>query len=228
MAVGKNPPLIEADVVRRAKELGSALLADGMKDMGIEMCGCMEPAMMPIDPGMRMAGTALTVETKDGDNFPIHVATYAGGEGYVMVINGDNCPHTAYLGELIASAADAVGFSGIVCDGLVRDRSGCTELGLPIYAKGISQKGPKKENPGNVNLPVRCSGITVNPGDLVVGDADGVTVVPRAKIAEAIDKANKKLEYETKRMETIRAYARARANGDPLPQLAPQWVLDML
>ena len=104
-----NPLLLDKHIVERAEALGSALLADGMKGMGIEMDGCMCSDVMPITPSMKMAGTALTVETDDGDNFPIHVATYAGGEGYVMVIDGKNCSYRPYFGELIASAAKAVG-----------------------------------------------------------------------------------------------------------------------
>lgn len=228
MATIKNPPLIAEDVVNEAKELGSALLADGMIGMGIPNCGCMEAAMMPIDIDIRMAGTAMTVETSDGDNYPIHVATYAGGDGYIMVIDGNNYQNAAYIGELICSAAKAVGFWGIVCDGLARDRVECIELGLPIYSKGFMQRGPKKENPGKINEKVTCGGITVNPGDLVVGDCDGVTVVPRDQIAQVFENAKKKQDYEIKRKETIKAYMEARKNGTPLPQLAPQWVLDML
>ncbi|WP_423781878.1 RraA family protein, partial [Escherichia coli] len=89
------------------------------------------------------------------------------------------CSYRPYFGELIASAAKAVGFRGMVCDGLVRDRDGCSELGLPVFARGFLQRGPVKKNPGKINEPIRCAGIMVNPGDLVVGDCDGVTVVPR-------------------------------------------------
>lgn len=228
MALKENPALLPADVVRRAKELGSALLADGMKGLGFEMEGCMEAAIMPLDMGMRMAGTAITVETSDGDNFPIHLATYSGGEGYVMVIDGKACEHTAYFGGLISGAAKAIGYEGIVCDGLVRDKDDCIAMGFPVFAKGIIQRGPKKANPGKLNEPIRCGGIPVKPGDLIVGDCDGVTVVPRELIEQAIEKAEVKKAYEDKRVETIEAYARARAQGEPLPQLAPQWVLDMM
>lgn len=227
MSYEKNPPLIDAAIVEKARTLGSAILADGMKGL-VEMDGCMDAAVMPINLGMKMAGTALTVETENGDNFPIHVATYTGGDGYVMVIDGKNCQDRPYFGELICSAAKAVGFTGMVIDGLVRDRAETIELGFPVFAKGFLQRGPLKKGPGNINTPIRCAGLTVNPGDLIVGDDDGVTVVPRHMIDEVICNAEKKAVYEENRKVTIRQYAEAKANGQPLPQLAPQWVLDML
>ncbi|MCD8223765.1 MAG: RraA family protein [Clostridiales bacterium] len=228
MSYNSNPVLIDEKVVAQAKQLGSALLADGMKGMGLEMDGCMEASIMPIGPHMSMAGTALTVETDQGDNFPIHVATYSGAEGYVMVIDGKGCAHTPYFGELVSGAAQAIGYNGMVCDGYVRDRESCIEQKFPIFAKGFLQRGPVKKGPGNINIPVRCGGITVNPGDLVVGDDDGITVVPRDRIAEVIKNAENKADYEAKRKETIQAYIEAKKEGKELPELAPKWVLDML
>lgn len=228
MAMNQNPPLLGNEIIERAKKLSSSLVADGMKGLGVEMDGCMEASIMAVDPFMKVVGTALTVETDNGDNFPIHVATYSGGEGYVMVIDGKGKADAAYFGELIASAAKAVGFLGVVCDGYVRDQDGLVELGLPVYAKGFMQRGPKKQEPGVVNGPVRCGGVAVNPGDLVVADCDGVTIVPRDHIEQTLANAEEKLAYEQKRQKSIVAYCTAKAAGQPLPQLAPQWVLDML
>lgn len=229
MAIMKNPPLVETQYILRAKALGSALLADGMKALGdIEGDGAMQAQIMPVASDMRMAGTALTVETDNGDNFPIHIAAYSGKSGYVMVVDGKGYEGRAYLGDLIMGAAHAVGYEGIVCDGCVRDRDGCVALGLPVYAKGFMQRGPIKKNPGNINLPIRCGGLAVQPGDLVVGDCDGVTVVPRARIPEALEKAEEKKAYEDSRHEAIAHYLLCKQQGQPLPQLAPQWVLDML
>ena len=230
MAYNPNPQLLEEALVHQAKELGSALLADGMKALGgIENDGCMCAEMMPVNTEiLTFAGTALTVETDNGDNFPIHVATYSGGDGYVMVVDGKGNKERAYLGGLIAGAAKAIGFRAIVCDGYVRDRDDCTTEGMPVFATGIMQRGPIKKDKGNINIPLQCGGITVFPGDLVVGDCDGVSVVPREKIAEVIEKAREKRDYEVKRVATIHAYEEDRKKGEPLPELAPQWVLDML
>lgn len=184
--------------------------------------------MMPVNKNIVMVGTAITVSTDDGDNFPIHVATYSAKPGYVMVIDGKGYDKRAYFGDLIMGAAKAVGLEGMVMDGYTRDTIGCLELEFPVYSKGILQAGPIKKNPGELNVTIMCGGISVEPGDLVVGGADGVTVVPREHVYEVLDKAEDKLRYEEKREETIAEYNKSVAEGKEPPQLAPQWVLDMM
>ncbi len=222
------PELIDKSLIERARKLGSAELADGMKGLGIPCDGCLDAEILPIDLDSRICGTAATVETSGGDNFPIHVAVYQGGEGYILVIDGKNDRSRAYLGDLIGGAAKAVGYEGIVIDGLVRDRKGFSEMGFPVFSRGFQQRGPLKIGPGKINTAIECAGVSVNPGDLVVGDADGVTIVPRDRIEEVLQKAEEKEEYEKKRRITIAEYSKCKAEGRPLPELAPKWVLDML
>lgn len=223
------PEPLPADVIERAKKLNPALLCDGMKGMDVPMDGCMEASLMPVNPNAPlMVGTAMTVETNYGDNFPIHVATYSAKPGYVMVVDGKGYKERPYFGDLIVHAAKAVGLAGIVIDGYTRDREGCTELGFPVFSQGLMQRGVVKKDPGNMNVPVKCGGITVNPGDLVVGGSDGVTVVPRDKVYEVLEKAEEKAAYEDARDATIDEYTRCVTVGEQPPQLAPQWVLDML
>lgn len=224
-------PLLDQNVIGRAKKLGVALLCDGVKKAGLNLtnCGCMEASIMPVERGMTMVGTAMTVETADGDNFPIHVASYsAPSEGYVMVIDGKGYAGKAYFGDLIMGGCQAVGFESMVVDGYTRDRDGNVELGFPVYSKGFMPNGPVKKNEGNINTPITCGGVPVKPGDLVVGDSDGVCVIPREHLDVVLDMAEEKLAYEDKRNETIARYREAKRNGTELPQLAPQWVLDML
>lgn len=231
MAMHEFPELIPQELIERAKKLNPALLCDGMKGLGIPMDGCMEASIMPVnpDPSMMMVGTAVTVETDGGDNFPIHVATYsAPKEGYVMVIDGKAFKDRPYFGDLIMGAAKAVGYQGMVIDGYCRDKQGCIEMGFPVYSKGQLQRGVLKKEIGEINAPIQCGGITVNPGDLVVGGADGVTVVPRDRIEEVLAAAEVKSAYEDNRDATIAAYNKAKAEGGELPQLAPKWVLDLL
>lgn len=228
-----NPcaPLIPADTIERVKKLNVPLLLDGVKAAKLPILndGCMEAAINPVECGMRVVGTAMTVETDMGDNFPIHVASYSvRQDGYVMVIDGKGYPERAYFGDLIMGACQASGFAGMVIDGYTRDRDGNIELNFPVYSKGFMPRGPIKKNEGNINTPIFCGGVRVCPGDLVVGDSDGVCVIPREMIEMVLEEAEKKLAYETKREETIAAYRKARAEGTELPQLAPQWVLDML
>jgi regulator of RNase E activity RraA len=223
--------LIEKKYLDRARSLGVALLCDGVKKSGLDIpnCGCMDAGIMPVDRGMTMVGTALTVETSEGDNFPIHLASYSTpSEGYVMVIDGRAYSHKAYFGDLIMGACQAVGFQGMVIDGYTRDRDGNIELGFPVYSRGFMPNGPIKKDEGNVNTEITCGGIRVCPGDLVVGDSDGVCVIPSAYIEQILDMAEAKMAYELERRCAIDAYKKAKQNGMELPQLAPQWVLDMI
>ncbi len=229
--IEKCAPLLPKEVIERAKKLNVALLLDGAKAAKIDIpnSGCMDAAIMPVDRGMTVVGTALTVETDNGDNFPIHVASYSfQADGYVMVIDGKGCMERAYFGDLIMGACQAVGFEGMVVDGCTRDVDGNIALGFPVYSRGIMPLGPIKKNEGNINTPITCAGVRVNPGDLVVGDSNGVCVIPVEHLETVLAEAEKKQAYEAKRDETIAAYREARKNGTALPQLAPQWVLDMM
>ena len=229
--IEKCAPLLSDDVIKRAEKLGVALLLDGVKKAKIDIPngGCMDADVMPVDRGMCVVGTALTVETSDGDNFPIHVASYSfDADGYVMVIDGKGFDKRAYFGDLIMGACQAVGFKGMVIDGYTRDRDGNIELEFPVYSKGFMPAGPIKKNEGNINTEIMCAGVRVAPGDLVVGDSDGVCVIPKEYSEAVLTEAETKLEYETNRRKTIAAYREARKNGTELPQLAPQWVIDMM
>jgi regulator of RNase E activity RraA len=171
---------------------------------------------LPINPNApMMVGTAMTVETDNGDNFPIHVATYSAKPGYVMVVDGKNYQERPYFGDLIVHAAKAVGLAGIVIDGYVRDREGVTKLNFPVFSKGLLQRGVIKKNPGMINCPVKCGGIIVKPGDLVVGDSDGVTVVPREIVYEVLEKAEEKAAYEDARDAVIISAVWRRARSLP-------------
>ena len=229
--INKCAPLLPEEVIRRAKNLNVPLLLDGVKAAKIDIPngGCMDMQIGPVDRGMTMVGTALTVETDNGDNFPIHVASYIfEAEGYVMVIDGKAYDKRAYFGDLIMGACQAVGFEGMVVDGCTRDRDGNIELGFPVYSRGFMPCGPIKKNEGNINTPIMCGGVKVNPGDLVVGDSDGVCVIPKEYLGVVLEEAEKKQVYEDDRERTIAEYRRCKARGDALPQLAPQWVLDMM
>ncbi len=222
------PDLIPQEVIARAKQFSPAQLCDGMKPLKIERDGCMDASMMPVDEKKIMIGTACTVDTADGDNFPIHIALYQAKPGYVMVVAGKGYEGKAYMGDLMGATGAAIGLNGIVVDGCVRDKTGLAALDMPIYAKGYMQRGPGKKGPGGINIPVVCAGVTVNPGDLIVGDSDGVTVVPRDRIEEVLAETQKKADYEVKRREVISEYARNRKENKPLPDLVPAWVKEML
>lgn len=222
------PGLIPTELIERAKALSPAQLCDGMAALGIERNGCMDASLVALDDGKYMIGTACTVDTEDGDNLPIHVAIYQGKPGYVLVVAGKGYTERAYMGDLMGNAADAIGLAGIVVDGYVRDKAGLAALDIPIYAKGFMQRSPIKKGPGEINTVVTCAGVKVHPGDLVVGDYDGVTVVPRARLEDVLSAAEKKNDYEAKRRDAITNYRVCKAEGRELPDLTPGWVKEML
>ncbi len=222
------PPLIDEEIIRKASKLSSAQLADGMKELGIPCDGCMEAGILPVSDSMKVIGTACTVSTNNGDNFPIHVSIYQGNPGYVLIVDGKGHKGHAYLGDLLVSAAKAVGLNGIVIDGFIRDKATLIDLGFPVFAKGFMQRGPTKKEPGEINTEIKCGGICVKPGDLVLGDYDGITVVPRNLIEIVLEKAEKKNKYEIERRKIIEEYNKCKMEGKEVPNLAPQWVNEML
>lgn len=218
---------IESKHIEQARNLGCANICDGMKSLKMEFNGCMTYRMQPNDDSLVMAGTAITVDTCDGDNFPIHVAIYGAKPGYVLVIDGKGYDGCAYLGDLMGDASKAIGLEGIVIDGLVRDKQGLKNLRLPVYSKGYSPKSPNKKGPGAINVPIVCDGVSVNPGDLVVGDCDGVVVVPHENVKEVLEAAQVKYDYEIQRRERIAEYSRRKKESLELFDLAPGWVRKM-
>lgn len=217
-------PLLSPNVIERAKRLNSTLISDAMG-----CTGSMDYMVKPVAPGMKVVGTALTVDLRAGDNLFLHQGIYCGDEGYILVADGKGHTENAYLGELMARAAKAIGIEGIVIDGLVRDKEMLGKIGLPIFAKGFIPNGPFKDGPGAINTPISCAGVTVHPGDLIIGDEDGVVVVPKDKIEEALQKAESKLVYEENRIQTIENYEEKRKLGsvDGI-DIAPSWLEDKI
>lgn len=222
------PELIPEELIERVSKLSPANLCDGMNGLGLLRDGCMDADIRPIRDSMKMVGTACTVQTELGDNLPIHVAIYSCKPGYVLVVAGQAYIERSYMGDLMGGAAAAVGINGIVVDGYVRDKVGLAELGMPVFSRGFMQRSPMKKGPGTINHPVICGGVEVKPGDLVIGDYDGVTVVPREKIDEVLERAEKKVAYEKERRAKIAEYRVCRTENRELPDLTPGWVKEML
>jgi regulator of RNase E activity RraA len=145
----------------------------------------MDHQIKPVDPGMHMAGSALTVWTRPCDNLVIYKALEMAQAGDVLVIATQGYTTNATWGELTSLIGHLRGLAGMVTDGVVRDRHEIVEIGFPVFACGFTPNSPLKDGPGKVNVPVTCGGATVRPGDILVGDADGVVVVPQ-ELAETV------------------------------------------
>lgn len=191
---------VDAGVVEQAAKFPSSILADvaGRR-------GALHGRIAPLAPSMRFAGPALTVEVRPGDNLMIHAAMAVAKPGDVIIVDGKGDLSSALMGEIMSQQCVALGVAAVVIDGAVRDSEAIRELGFPMYAAGLNPNGPTKSVPGRLNHPISIGGVTVNPGDLLVGDADGVTVIERAKAAAMLPLAAEKVAAETRRIADIRS-----------------------
>lgn len=148
--------------------------------------GAMPPRIRPVHPTMRVCGQAVTVRCPVGDNLRIHHAMYLAQAGDVVVVSVDDDEPFGYWGEIMTVAAQVRGLGGLVIDGCVRDHDQLVEHGFPVFAAGLCIRGTKKDpsRDGAINAPIRIGDIDIFPGDVVVGDADGVVAVKRADVAE--------------------------------------------
>ena len=191
---------VDPSVVEHASKYPSSILADvaGRR-------GALSGRITPLASTMRFAGPAVTVEVRPGDNLMIHAALALAKPGDVLVVDGKGDVSSALMGEIMCQQAVALGVAGVVIDGAVRDSEAIRELGFPMYAAGLNPNGPTKSVAGRLNHPISIGGVSVNPGDLVVGDADGVTVIERAKAMDLLPLAAEKVAAETKRIADIRS-----------------------
>lgn len=126
---------------------------------------------------LKLTGVAFTVKTRPGDNLLIHKALDMAGPGDVIVVDAQGDMTNSLLGELICFYAIKRGINGMIVDGAIRDFDTIADLDFPMFARGVTPKGPYKDGPGEINVPISCGGQVVNPGDIVVGDCDGVVVI---------------------------------------------------
>ena len=162
------------------------------------------------DLGAVLCGPAVTVRVRPGDNLMIHKALMLVQPGDVLVIDGGGDVTQALMGGLMRTTCLVKQLGGLVIDGALRDRLEWAEGGLPVFARDHTHRGPAKEGPGEINVPVACAGLSVLPGDLVLGDADGVIAIPAADAALVLQRARLHLEKEA----SIRA-ANLAGTSDP-------------
>lgn len=189
---------VSTDIVAKASTFQAAILADvaGRR-------GTMHGRVAPVHQDMKVAGPAFTVEVRPGDNLMIHAAIALAKPGDVLVIDGKGDQTAALMGTLMLSACKKLGLAGVVVDGSIRDKLELLELGFPVFSAGFNPAGPTKFVPGRINHPISAGGAAVNPGDLIVGDADGVVVIERTKASALLTLADKKVADEAARLEAI-------------------------
>lgn len=197
---GADFPRPARDIIERLGKLPAANIGDAMDRLGVA-----DSAIQAVWPGARLAGPAFTVWTRPGDNKGIHQALQLARPGDVIVVAGGGDESRALLGELIGERAISAGIAGFALDGAARDAETLGEIGMPVFARATSPAGPYKDGPFRLSTAVAFGGVPVLPGDVIVGDSDGVVVVPRELAEKVADAAEAVFADETNRRAAILA-----------------------
>ena len=194
----RSIPRPDSQAVKLLGELGVATIHEAQG-----RTGAMTPYMRPIYPSARVSGPAVTVSCHPGDNLMIHASIEVCKPGDVLVVVTTSESTDGMFGDLLGTSCQARGVAGLIIDAGVRDTAELSEMKFPVWAKAISPQGTVKASPGSVNVPVVCAGMLVNPGDVIVGDADGIVVVPLANAADVAKAGEQRIAKEAKTRERL-------------------------
>lgn len=196
-------PRVEADprTIEALLGLPTSVIGDVM---GGRLIGT--TALRPVNRSpVTVCGNAFTVRVRGGDNLLIHKALDLLEPGDVLVVDGEGDTTRALVGEIMMTSAQMRGALAFVMDGAVRDIDAFEEHRFPCWSRGVSLRGPYKDGPGSINVPVSIGGLLINPGDVVIGDSDGVIAVPRALALQVATLANTKVHQEKETIAAIKA-----------------------
>ena len=196
---------IKKNFERPAKELVEAFRGIPVANIDDNMgrIAAVDASIFPLNPNAKLLGTAFTVNAPAGDNLLFHKALDMAQPGDVIVLANKGSLSRSLCGEIMSNYAKSRGLAGIIIDGCVRDSAALRELDFPVYAKGITPNGPYKNGPGEMNFPVSFAGIIINPGDIIVGDADGLLVIRPEDAEELAKKAKAWHDSEERQLEGI-------------------------
>ncbi|MBQ6234701.1 MAG: 4-carboxy-4-hydroxy-2-oxoadipate aldolase/oxaloacetate decarboxylase [Clostridia bacterium] len=203
MLIPQSDPNSDATLIRRLSGFDTATV-----DEALGRGHVMSRIISPLTNGLRLCGRAVTAACYYGDNLMLHCALELARPGDVIVCDTGGGADVAVWGDLMTLQAQSAGVAGLVTNGSVRDARTIREYGFPVFCAGVTMRGPAKPAHGSVNQPVTVGGIIVNPGDVILGNDDGVIVVPRERLAEAVQKASERAEAEQRMREEIQSGAR--------------------
>ncbi len=196
----KRSRVVSAQLVEAARGLPVANMSDSMTRMTAG-----GPRLRPMHKGGYLAGPALTVKSRPGDNLMIHKAIAMAVPGDVIVVDSGGDLTNALIGELMTSNAARRGVAGFVINGAIRDFDVIAAGNFPVYAAGVTHRGPYKDGPGEINVAIAFDGMVIQPGDLIVGDGDGLLCVPYDEVEAVIEATRAKNAAEQKTMAAIAA-----------------------
>jgi RraA family protein len=196
----KRTRKVSTDIVAKFRELPVANISDSMSRMTAGGA-----KLRPIHAGGVLAGPAFTVKTRPGDNLMVHKALDIAEPGDIVVVDGGGDLTNSLIGEMMTAHAQQRGIAGIVIYGAIRDYDTLHAGTYPIFAAGVTHRGPYKDGPGEINVPIAIDGMVIAPGDLVVGDGDGLVCVPFDQTEEVLKATQAKHAAELKQIEAIKA-----------------------
>lgn len=196
----KEKRVIEQSLVEAFRGIGVATVyeASGRK-------GYIDNALKPAAKGARICGPAYTVQCAPGDNLMLHKALQRAQPGAVIVASVGEMYHYGYWGGLMATAAVARGIAGLAIDGCIRDSEEIASMGFPVFCRGFSIRGTTKSTLGLINYPINFGGVTIFPGDLILGDEDGMVVVRAQECADVLEKSRARIAFEEEKAKQLKA-----------------------
>ncbi len=194
----KRARKVDADMAAAFRELPVANVSDSM--FRLSAGGA---RLRPMHDGSPMSGPAFTVKSRPGDNLMLHKALDIAEPGDVIVVDAGGDLTNAIMGEIMSGYAASRALGGVVINGAIRDAGALRRASFPVYAAGVTHRGPYKDGPGEINVPVAIDGMVIEPGDLIVGDEDGVLCVPYDAVQTIYDATSKKHQVEQRQLDQI-------------------------
>lgn len=196
----KRHRAVNKEIIKQFSTLPVANVSDVMSRMSAG-----GSRLRPMHDGTAMSGAAITVRTRPGDNLLVHKALTMASEGDVIVVDAGGDLTNAIIGEIMVSFALSRKIAGIVINGAIRDAASIRSGSFPVFAAGVTHRGPYKDGPGEINTPIAIDGMVIHPGDLMIGDDDGILCVPYDLTEKVYQDTNAKHAIEEKMMADIRS-----------------------